>query len=116
MKPCHSTDASASASSQKRRSLKQPPGFALDAQELAGREHPQIIDALAEELAEIAAVTREQYIGAGERGDEYWLVLGHVEGERPIEGEFIALDGDSSTQRGPGAPLESGAFGTEQKD
>ena len=95
--------AGADGEESKRRSLKQSPGFALDAQELAGGEHPQIIDALAEERAEIAAVKREQYIGAGERGDEDRLVLGHVEVQGPVEGEFIALDVDSSTQRGPGA-------------
>ncbi len=38
-------------------------GLALGAEEFAGREHPQFINRLAEQVAEIAAIEREQYVG-----------------------------------------------------
>jgi hypothetical protein len=42
-------------------------------------------------------------VGTSKSGDQDRLVLRHVEGEGPIEGEFIAFDADSTTQRGPSA-------------
>ncbi len=47
------------------------------------------------------AVEREQYVGIGQRGDQDGLVLGHVEGKWPVEGEFVTFNGDATTKRSP---------------
>jgi len=51
-----------------RRSSAEPSACAFDAEELPRREHPQAIDGLAEQIAKVAAVEREQYVGARNRG------------------------------------------------
>lgn len=57
---------------------------------------------MTQQSAEIAAVEREQNVGTGEGCDEDGLVLGHVECERPVEGEFVTFNCDASTERRPG--------------
>ena len=83
--------------------LVQPAGLALVAQELSRRQHPEAIDRLAEQIAEVAPVEREQDIGAGERGEKNGLVLGCLENNRPVEGEFVVLHDGLRAEREPRA-------------
>ena len=50
---------------------------------------------------EITAVEGEQDVGAGEGGAEDGFVLGDIEDQRPVEGEFVVFDDVLRAQREP---------------
>ena len=51
----------------------------------------------------VPAIKREECVCAGESGAKDGLVFGHVEDERPVEGEFIIFHDDLRAQCEPGA-------------
>ena len=67
------------------------------------RLDPQPVNRLAEQSEKIAAVECEEDVGAGECGEQHGLVLGRLEDDRPVEDEFVALEGGVHAQREPGA-------------
>ncbi len=70
----------------------QTPRLPFHTEKFPRREHPQIIDSLAQEGSEIPAVKREKHIGARERCAEHRLVLCDLKKQRPIKSRLGILD------------------------
>ena len=81
--------------------LQKPSALAFDAEKFARSEHAQAVDSLPEQVAEVAPVEREQYVGARKRGEKDGFVLGCLEDNRPVEGQFVVLNRGLAAERDP---------------